>query len=204
MEIGHLQKKKVPVKAGCGKVKNVNRVNHSRAMTTGTNIGPNLYLMPVISTLKEKRNNMQTFLPYRDFLLSASVLDKQRCWKQVIEAKQIIDVLDGKTVSWANHPAVLMWAGYNDLLKIYFNVFLQVCIEDHKINTKYLPYEDIPTDTINNEPWWLGRKKFHRGMRARLIEKKPEFYLPLFPNDEGYNEGKYWWPVMSTQTFRKI
>ena len=148
---------------------------------------------------------MQTFLPYKSFEKSAWVLDKQRCWKQVIEAKQIIDVLDGKTVSWANHPAVLMWSGYTDLLKMYFNIFLQVSKQKHGINTKYEPYPiESPMVVLSNPPWWLGKKKFHRGMRSRLIEKKPEFYAPLFPNDEGYNEGKYWWPVMSSRTFRKI
>ena len=37
---------------------------------------------------------MQTFLPYPDFQRSAAVLDKKRCWKQVVETKQIINVKD--------------------------------------------------------------------------------------------------------------
>jgi len=53
-------------------------------------------------------------------------------------------------------------------------------------------------------PWWLGMEEFHRAMRARLIEKDRDFYLPKFPNDEGYNDGKYWWPMMETKTFRTI
>ena len=37
---------------------------------------------------------MTTFLPYPDFLQSAQVLDKKRCWKQFVEAKQITDTLE--------------------------------------------------------------------------------------------------------------
>jgi hypothetical protein len=41
-------------------------------------------------------------------------------------------------------------------------------------------------------------------MRSRLIEKLPEFYEPKFPNDKGFNDGKYLWPVNETKTFRMI
>ncbi len=51
---------------------------------------------------------MQTFLPYESFDESTMVLDKKRCWKQVVEAAQIIDVLEGRRTGWANHPAVKM------------------------------------------------------------------------------------------------
>jgi hypothetical protein len=171
---------------------------------------------------------MQTFLPYSDFLLSAKVLDKKRCWKQVVEAKQIIDTLIGlqnpeikelnitlqrKQFPWMNHPAVKMWKGHIPELKFYFNGFLISAIKNHKINTKYEPYlnwkEFIPRGLIHDPitlemPWWLGNEDFHRAMRARLIEKDRNFYLPFFPNDEGFNDGKYLWPNMKTKTFKII
>lgn len=161
---------------------------------------------------------MQTFLPYSNFLKSAKVLDKKRCWKQVVEAHQIIDVLQGKQVAWKNHPAVLMWEGFLPLLKHYYNLFLWYCITVHKINTK-MKYMDNPWSFVSsgtlylnhyktppkgNPPWWLGNENFHRAMRARLIEKDRDFYLLHFPEDEGFNDGKYFWPVMSTKTFRVI
>ena len=66
---------------------------------------------------------MQTFLPYENFLESAKVLDKKRCWKQVVEANQIIEA----------------------------------------------------------------------------------FYLPKFPGDKGFNNGKYFWPLMDgSNTFKII
>jgi hypothetical protein len=147
---------------------------------------------------------MQTFLPYEEFHTSAMALDKRRCWKQVVEARQIVDVLEGKKVSWANHPAVKMWIGHELAMRQYFNEFLEVCKEKHDINTKYEKlYIGIPRYLIDY-PWWLGDKNFHRAMRSRLIKKDRDFYLPLFPEDEGFNDGRYFWPVMETKTFRMI
>lgn len=168
---------------------------------------------------------MQTFLPYPDFLKSAKVLDKKRCWKQVVEAKQIINILEKKqflldnenpdfakqalkTISWGNHPAVKMWEGHIDSLQYYFNCFLDVCLIKHKIKTSYLPFDPSMDYLLGNDEneniWWMGNKNFHRAMRARLIEKDREFYLPLFPEDEGFNNGKYFWPDMGTKTFKVI
>ena len=153
---------------------------------------------------------MQTFLPYEDFFLSALSIDKKRCWKQVIEAKQIIDCLEGKTTAWQNHPAVKMWEGYVEPLKYYYNCFLFVSKENHGINTKREEYEVINkifeegNSGLLNWPWWLGNEDFHRAMRARLIEKDGDFYLPKFPKDKGFNNGLYWWPVNETKTFKII
>lgn len=162
---------------------------------------------------------MQTFLPFADFEASAKSLDKKRCWKQVVEAKQIINVLEGKSTAWQNHPAVKMWVGYTDLLKHYYNIFLHHCLEVHKVNTEMnfmnnnysVQSPDFPGYLIVKEsirypltPFWLGNDDFHRAMRARLIEKDEAFYLPKFPDDKDFNGGKYFWPVMETKSFRII
>jgi len=179
---------------------------------------------------------MQTFLPYSDFKKCAQVLDKRRCFKQVVEASQIIDCLEGKKVGWRNHPAVKMWVGYLPELKHYYNIFLNHCIEVHKIKVTKMWYKEcyysygVKTEQIRvdenhnvihephnyfvdnqipswerNKPFWLGQEPFHRAMRSRLIEKDPEFYGPKFlDKDKGYNDSKYWWPVMEDQTFRII
>lgn len=151
---------------------------------------------------------MQTFLPYANFYESANCLDKKRCWKQVVETAQIIKILEEATdeIAWSKHPAIKMWVGHIDCLKMYFNTFLEVCIEKHGIKTKYNYYQFSEEQVENiSEPWWLGKKKFHRAMRARLIDKFPEFYEPIFPEeDKGYNDGKYFWPDMETQTFKVI
>lgn len=166
---------------------------------------------------------MQTFLPYSDFEKSALILDKKRCWNQVKEAKQILNTLiklsDAsqqctddyefqtykKTIPWVNHPAVKMWSEHIWLLEYYYNAFLKICLEKHKIKTNLnFAIEQPPMSDITNIPWWLGNEKFHRAMRSRLIEKDYDFYSKLFPDDIQFNNGKYFWPVMETKTFRII
>lgn len=157
---------------------------------------------------------MQTFLPYPNFRKSALSLDKKRCWKQVVETKQLICSLQAKNLpddwvgsksyqkqSYKNHPARLMWVGYEDLLKDYYNSFLDISINKHKIKTTM---EYLKVDFHNDKPFWLGDDKFHRTHRARLIEKDENFYLPQFPNDKGFNNAQYWWPVLETKTYKII
>lgn len=157
---------------------------------------------------------MQTFLPYEDFTKSALVLDKKRCWKQTVEAMQIINILQDKgmhpamKVGWGNHPAVKMWEGYLPLLRYYFDRMLFVSKSVHNINTKY---KYLVTDVFTlqeieefDRPWWLGDEEFHRAMRSRLIVKDREYYLQAFREDEGFNDGKYLWPDNETLTFRVI
>jgi hypothetical protein len=94
-----------------------------------------------------------------------------------------------------------MWVGYEKKLANYYNVFLEHCITVHKINTTMGKLNIVTPPEL---PWWLGDESFHRAMRSRLIVKDKEFYLPKFPDDEGFNDGMYWWPVMETKTFRII
>lgn len=67
---------------------------------------------------------MQTFLPIADFEQSLKCLDYRRLGKQRVEAKQILNVLspDYDKKGWRNHPAVLMWKGYEESLKYYYNL----------------------------------------------------------------------------------
>lgn len=58
---------------------------------------------------------MMTFLPHEDFEKSAQSLDYRRLGKQRVEAMQIYNCLL-KPTRWKNHPAVLMWSGYEDAL----------------------------------------------------------------------------------------
>lgn len=145
---------------------------------------------------------MQSFLPYSDFKKSFSVLDYKRLGKQRVETKQILNVLTGvqKTKGWMNHPAVLMWAGYEDALKLYHDY----CIKEW-VSRGYNNSMELFNQNENVlMPWWLGNENFHRAMRSRLIEKDKDFYLPKFPDDEGFNDGKYFWPINETKTFKII
>lgn len=160
---------------------------------------------------------MQTFLPYENFQQCAKVLDKKRCWKQVVEAKQILCTLKSPNLPeswiksksyqkqrWINHPAVQMWKGYEYALMGYYNIFLAYCLEVHKIKTK-LPFLEIFTDGTYIKPWWLGVEKLHQSHRSRLIEKNYNFYITEFSfGDYKFNNGNYFWPVNESKTFKLI
>lgn len=147
---------------------------------------------------------MQTFFPYPDLSLSALSLDKRRAFKQVIEARQILDALTNplsKSYRFRNHPAVKMYSGYTEFLKQYYNVFLDVCLNVHKINTKY---EYLPTDNIII-PWWWNNDNFHNSHKARLLEKDYAFYSQSIGIEYlNFNNSKYWWPDNDTKTFKII
>lgn len=62
---------------------------------------------------------MQTFLPYPDFTASGLVLDQKRLGKQRVETIQVLRGLTQPGYGWRHHPAVKMWAGYEEALVRY-------------------------------------------------------------------------------------
>lgn len=145
---------------------------------------------------------MMTFLPYEDYEKSVKVLDNKRLGKQRVECLQLINILEGKQTSngWKNHPALKMWVGHIDSLKFYCNCCIDEWVDRGFKNTM----KKYDVNSNSEKPWWVGHENLHRSMRSRLIEKDKNFYLSKFPNDEGYNNGKYFWPIMETKTFRVI
>jgi len=129
---------------------------------------------------------MQSFLPYASYKDSARVLDRQRLGKQRIEARMIINILEGRSSGWSHHPAVKMWSGYADALKEYYNV---ICQEWEKRGYQHnMGYYDLP-DTILY-PWWLGNKEFHRSHQSKLFYKSPANYFGW----TGIERLEYVWP----------
>jgi hypothetical protein len=145
-------------------------------------------------TKKNTTAMVVTFLPYADITKSLETLDKRRLGKQRVEAKQIIQALEGKTKGWVNHPAAKMWAGYLPLLKQYYNTSLQIW-EKRGGKNKLLEPMDIGGDILYPE-WW-GWDHFHASHRAALYRKDPEYYAALF--DCVYVEFGYIWPHKHTR-----
>lgn len=149
---------------------------------------------------------MQIFLPYANVIKSLECLDNKRLCKQRVEAKQIINIYEkikndsNIKIGWKSHPVVSAFKEYQNFLKYYYNMSLIIWMNRGGQNIKLTL---INYGQIEN-PWWLGNEDFHRAMRARLIFKKEEFYLPLFPDDKDFNNSKYFWPVNETKTFRII
>ncbi len=137
---------------------------------------------------------MNTFLPYADFRKSAECLDYKRCGKQRVEAFQILKIVTGErtTGGWINHPAVLMWMGYQDALRLYIKCFIEEWISRGYSNNMEIPDIDIEDEKNMEMPHWLGDERLHSSHRSNLLRKDPEYYKQF-----GWIEGQlleYYWP----------
>ena len=142
---------------------------------------------------------MQTFLPYADFRTSLECLDNKRLGKQRVEAMQIINVLEGKTAGWKNHPAVLMWEGYVPALKLYHDIAIYTWLDRGFKNTMKFYYtgslEEMKLEYGGGEmPFWFGNHDFHASHRSNLLRKDPKWYGQYDWWLEG-TDLPYVWPV---------
>ncbi|WBB78928.1 MSMEG_6728 family protein [Micromonospora sp. WMMD882] len=150
---------------------------------------------------------MQTFLPYPDFLASARVLDQRRLGKQRVEAIQVLRGLTRPGYGWRHHPAVKMWAGYEEALVRYGLDVCAVWRAGGRADTCAATLvADLATGCglrvvrtqpelagAGDLPPWLGREDLHRSHRSSLLRKDPDHYRPLFgavPDDL-----EYVWPA---------
>jgi len=133
---------------------------------------------------------MQTFLPYPNFEKSLEVLDSRRLGKQRVEAFQILNILLNrtKTKGWRNHPAVKMWKGYANALKLYLNTVIKIWISRGYQNNMKL--EIIRGKVVF--PKWFGNKKFHDSHKSNLLRKDKEYYFEF--SKEVPNDLDYVWP----------
>jgi len=135
---------------------------------------------------------MQTFLPYPDFTISMIVLDYRRLGKQRVEAKQILNAIyrfqAGIKSGWVNHPAVLMWIGYEEALKEYANTAISEWIQRGFVNNMEL-YE---VGKVKYPPWF-GKHLFHSSHRSNLLRKDFEYYGKF--NWREPDNLPYYWPV---------
>jgi len=114
---------------------------------------------------------MQTFLPYPDFIKSFKALDYRRLGKQRVEAYQIIRAIKNGG-GWQHHPAVKMWRGHINALKLYYNLSL-----DEWTGRGYR--NNMQKMTIRGKiayPQWFGRNCFHAAHRSNLLRKDPVYY----------------------------
>ncbi len=142
---------------------------------------------------------MNTFLPYANFAESARVLDYRRLGKQRVETLQILRTLGGQSSGWSNHPAVHMWKGYENSLKIYG---ILICLE-----WQHRGYQDTCLDKIQElamnpdtpyeQPPWLGDPAFHSSHRAALLCKNYQWYSQFGWTEKP--EINYCWPIVGEQ-----
>ncbi|GAA1561796.1 MSMEG_6728 family protein [Streptomyces globosus] len=150
---------------------------------------------------------MQTFLPYPGFAESAAALDPRRLGKQRVEALQVLRGLTLPGYGWRRHPAVRMWAGYEEALVRYGLDVCGVWTAEGRADTCAAT---MPADFRNLRPGsrvreqrrlaaagelppWLGDPAFHRSHQSALVRKAPEFYRERFPGVP--DDLPYVWPA---------
>lgn len=138
---------------------------------------------------------MQTFLPYAEFQKTAECLDYKRLGKQRVETMQIMNTLSGKSGGWSNHPATLMWEGYEwALLQYQIAIVKEWVARGYKDNVclekTYNSYSLI--ESCHEFPPWLGKEEVHSSHRSNLLRKDYDYYCRF-----GWEEPdtiEYWWP----------
>lgn len=146
------------------------------------------------------------FLPYPNFEESAKSLDDFRLCHQRKVVKQIIDNLTSKhpDPKVLAHPAVKMWDGYVDALKVYHDTLINEWVGRGKNNNMKLMAKKLKSSAVKM-PWWFGVKELHRSHRAVLISKLPQLYGKMFgKEDKNYNENERWWPINENKTLITI
>lgn len=151
---------------------------------------------------------MQTFLPYRDFEASARSLDAKRLGKQRVEVIQIVRALTVPGYAWKQHPAVLMWQGYEEGLGRYgltmCDVWLELGFGDTCAGTIVADLNAFGIGEIRTEsalaaagalPPWLDNEAVLQSHQSSLVRKDPEFYRRHFPDVRP--DIDYVWPVRS-------
>jgi hypothetical protein len=151
---------------------------------------------------------VQTFLPYPDFERSARALDAKRLGKQRVETIQVVRALTRPGYGWANHPAVLMWKGFEEALGRYgftcCAVWTELGFGDTCAATIGADLQSAGIGTVRSQaelaaagamPPWLGNETVHRSHRSALVRKDPAYYRALFPDEP--DDLPYHWPVRS-------
>lgn len=141
---------------------------------------------------------MQTFLPYRNFRLSASCLDNKRLGKQRVEVLQLLDALVNQG-GWINHPAAKMWRGYEPALCDYG---IAICDEwicrgfKDTCRDKIIAYRGPLVEPLlvpYSVPSWVGNPAFHLAHQSNLVRKLPSHYRRYFPTVP--DNLPYVWPL---------
>lgn len=138
---------------------------------------------------------MQTFVPYPDLELSASVLDRQRLGKQRVETYQILRANLGLSKGWVNHPASLMWANNTNGLIAYGAAMCNQWISRGYKDTTLEKILALGTPDATDMPAWWGLEELHSSHRSNLLRKDPIYYAAYGWDDDP--AAPYIWPTVA-------
>lgn len=148
---------------------------------------------------------MQTFVPYADFDESAAVLDNKRLNKQLLEGRQIYNILlsGRRKGAWVNHPAVLMWRYRENALYMYLKAVKEEC-DTRRISTvknwdAITEMHESNWDRGGNTimPEWWNDERVHQSHRNNLYVKDSEYYAKFIQDGRVTccDKCNYFWPT---------
>jgi GH15 family glucan-1,4-alpha-glucosidase len=134
---------------------------------------------------------MQTFLPFKDFTMSAQALDNKRLNKQVLECYQILKVLGNQDpkAGWRNHPAVKMWRGSEAVLWNYTMVMIDEATNrgiktDKNMENLMALYKTEGIYWGLSDPKWFNDSvkvaRVTTTHQANLYKKDPQYYFEFY------------------------
>ncbi|MFD6181795.1 MSMEG_6728 family protein [Streptomyces goshikiensis] len=143
---------------------------------------------------------------------SAAVLDVRRLGKQRVEAVQVLRGLVVPGYGWRRHPAVRMWAGYEEALVRYRLEICGVWTDEGRADTCAVTLtQDFEASRAGGAPRtqeqlaadgdlppWLGVPDFHRSHQSALVRKDPACYRERFPGVP--DDLPYVWPRSDRDT----
>ncbi len=102
-------------------------------------------------------------------LYTAKSLDRRRLNKQIIECRQILDAIKGKSQAWKNHPIVLSYKNHISWLEHYLE-----CLDNYyKGNLADAKYYSGLADQIRPE---FHIRAYFTKMKQRLYTKDNVYY----------------------------
>lgn len=136
-----------------------------------------------------------------NFANMARSLDKQRRFKQAVEAKEILLTIErkkqaliennpSKKIGFKNHPIVIMWQDYTECLKAYYNAFFEQLVLD---GFKMIRLQKMDVQSYFDVPWFLYYKPLIYSHQARLLQKDPIYYNEKFDFPVCYLHFGYIW-----------
>lgn len=160
---------------------------------------------------------MQTFLPFKNFNVSAQSLDSRRLNKQLLEGRQVYSIISaGKTSgAWVNHPAVKMWRNFDNALYLYLVAMKDECVERGIATDKnWSAITEMHSSNWfrgNNivMPPWLGDERVHLSHRQNLYTKDPDYYAEFIDSNRKHkvsccDKCNYFWPTHTDDYAREF
>lgn len=130
---------------------------------------------------------MQTFLPFPSFVQTAKCLDDRRLGKQIVEARQIYDILfrpdiSRATVAQQHHPIVYLWRHCIHKSDCLLRGYIHILNAEwrSRFNSNHKSADDVFAGGIEFQLYAPLPAAFHYAHRCSLLAKDISHYIDYF------------------------